>query len=208
MAGYSFRLSENVSDGHLCSFKIGYFKCVFFGLSLLVSSTFLKKGVDWGKQSNQCDRETPDSTRNIYFFCWRANLFLTLLPHPHVLHNCLKVAAPAVGEEQANACVGESAKMSWWSSSTGLRCCIWNWPPVSLDVSRKRHSSQVIVPEDLPTIPPCKRFARLLVTMMLRMCSKIFFPYNSNCFHICPKSTFVKHLCDSGLRLLQRNWSC
>lgn len=144
------------------------------------------------------------------FFCWlwRANLFLTLLPHPHVLHNCLKVAAPAVGEEQANACVGESAKMSWWSSSTGLRCCIWNWPPVSLDVSRKRHSSQVTVPEDLPTIPPCKRFARLLVTMMLRMCSKIFFAYNSNCFHICPKSTFVKHLCDSGLRLLQRNWSC
>lgn len=68
MAGYSFRLSENVSDRHLCSFKIGYFKCVFFGLSLLVSSTFLKKGVDWGKQSNQCDRETPDSTRNIYFF--------------------------------------------------------------------------------------------------------------------------------------------
>lgn len=54
MAGYSFRLPENMSDEHLCSFKIGYFKCVFFSLSLLASFTFLKKGVDSGKQSSQC----------------------------------------------------------------------------------------------------------------------------------------------------------
>lgn len=67
MAGYSFRLSENVSDGHLCSFSVGYLKSVFFSFCLLASPTFLKKGVDRGKQSNQCDKETPDSTRNIFF---------------------------------------------------------------------------------------------------------------------------------------------
>lgn len=58
--------SQKMSDGHLCSFKTGYFKGVFFSLSLLASSTFLKKGVERDKQSNQCDRETPDS--KIIFF--------------------------------------------------------------------------------------------------------------------------------------------
>lgn len=67
MAGYSFRLSGNVSDGHLCSFKTGYFKCVFFSFSLLASSTFMKKGVARGKQINQCERETSDSSRNFFF---------------------------------------------------------------------------------------------------------------------------------------------
>ena len=59
-------LRKHVSDGYLRSFKRGYFRQIFFGLSLLPSS-FLKKGVDRGKQSNQCDRETPVSAR-IFFF--------------------------------------------------------------------------------------------------------------------------------------------
>lgn len=207
MAGYSFRLSGNVSDGHLCSFKTGYFKCIFFSLFLLASSTFLKKGVARGKQSNQWDRETSDWSRNIFFPVEEP--IYSLLYFPTLMFSTLAwKQLHQLLERSREMPVWENAKMSWWSSFTGLRQFIWNWTPVSLDASRKSHSSQVLVPEDFPTIPPCKRFPRLLVIMMLRMFSKIFFTHNPKCFHIYPKSTFTRHLCDSGLKLLQKNWSC
>lgn len=73
---------------------------------------------------------------------------------------------------------------------------------VSLDASRKSHSSQVIVPEDFPTIPPCKRFPRLLVTMMLRMFSKIFFSYN------CSVSIFPLNLHSLNISVILDLGSC
>lgn len=96
MAGYSFRLSENVSDGHLCSFKIGYFKCVFFSLSPLASSTFLKEGVHSSKQSKHCDRETPDSTTHIFFFLLKSQS----IPHFTSPPSC----SPHLPESSCTSC--------------------------------------------------------------------------------------------------------
>lgn len=177
MAGYSFRLSEN-----MC--LMGIFAVSKEDTSDRFSLAFLSSHLlpSWRKvliEAKQRMWQGDSSFCQKFFFLLKRNsfhLFLALLLHLHVLQTCLKVAAPAVGEkEQRNACMGDdSAKMSWWISITGLRHCIWNSPPVSLDASRKSHSSQVLVPEELPTIPPCKRFPRFLVTMMLRMFSKHF----------------------------------
>lgn len=178
---------------------------VYFLLASLASSTFLKKGVDGGKQSNQYDREAPDSTR----------IFFSLLKSQSIPQfNSPPSCSPHLPESSCTSCWWGAGKLCGRECQNVLVELLYrtetlhlNWPPVSLDASRKSHSSQAIVPEDFPTIPPCKRFPRLLVTMMLRMFSKIFFAYNFKCYHICPKSTFIKHLCDSGLRLLQSNWS-
>lgn len=172
MAGYSFRFSKNI--------------CLMGIFAVSKEDGFSSASVScclpplWRKVLIEANTATHVTGRLQFlpeiFSCWRAHLLLTLIPHSHVLRTCLKVTAPAAREkEQRNACVGDHANMSWWISFTGLGPCIWNPPRVSLDSSRKSHSTQVIVPEELPTTPPCKRFPRLLVTMTLRMFSKAFF---------------------------------